>query len=178
MTIDFPLPLFGFVAYSGTGKTTLLEKLIPELRQLGLRVGLIKHAHHDFDIDIPGKDSWRLRKAGASQVMVASSKRWALITEHPEQRDEPHLTELLSQLDPELLDLVLVEGFKHESYAKIELHRSELDRPLLYPDDPRIIAVAHDQPDTLHCPLPVLDLNQPSLIAKFIFEQMQQRDTV
>jgi molybdopterin-guanine dinucleotide biosynthesis protein MobB len=174
VAIEFPLPLFGFVAYSGTGKTTLLEKLIPELRHLGLRVGLIKHAHHDFDIDIPGKDSWRLRLAGASQVMVASSKRWALITEHPTRRDEPRLQELLHQLDPALLDLVLVEGFKHEAFAKIELRRSELERPALYPDDPQVIAVAHDAPEHYHCPLPVLDLNQPKQIAQFLSEQMQQ----
>src|SRR5512139_3169019 len=97
LAIKFPLPLVGFIAYSGTGKTTLLEKVIPELRAMQLRIGLIKHAHHDFDIDIPGKDSWRLRQAGATQVMVASRKRWALVTEHDEPRKEPRLRELLQQ---------------------------------------------------------------------------------
>lgn len=172
MAIEYPLPLFGFVAYSGTGKTTLLEKVIPELRRLGLRVGLIKHAHHDFDIDIPGKDSWRLRQAGASQVMVASNKRWALITELPNPSNEPDLQTLLRQLDPSMLDLVLVEGFKHEPFAKIELRRSELDRPELYPHDPHIIAVAHDTLEGVHCPLPLLDINQPQQIAQFLLGQM------
>lgn len=168
MAIEFPLPLVGFVAYSGTGKTTLLEKVIPELRAMNLRVGLIKHAHHDFDIDIPGKDSWRLRQAGATQVMVASRKRWALITEHDLTRDEPNLQELLQQLDTTLLDLVLVEGFKHEPFPKIELRRSELERPEIHPEDPHVIAVAHDAPQHYHCPLPLLDINQPRQIARFI----------
>jgi len=175
VVIEFPLPLIGFVAYSGTGKTTLLEKVIPELRAMKLRVGLIKHAHHDFDIDIPGKDSWRLRKAGASQVMVASSKRWALITEHEAAREEPQLRELLQQLDTTLLDLVLVEGFKHEPYPKIELRRSELDRPEIYPQDPHVIAVAHDRPQDYPCPLPLLDINQPQQIAKFIVTRLVEK---
>jgi molybdopterin-guanine dinucleotide biosynthesis protein B len=168
VAIEFPLPLVGFVAYSGTGKTTLLEKVIPELRAMHLRIGLIKHAHHDFDIDIPGKDSWRLRQAGATQVMVASRKRWALITEHDLTRDEPNLQELLRQLDTTLLDLVLVEGFKHEPFPKIELRRSELERPEIHPEDPHVIAVAHDAPEHYHCPLPLLDINQPRQIARFI----------
>lgn len=172
MAIEFPLPLVGFVAYSGTGKTTLLEKVIPELRAMNLRIGLIKHAHHDFDIDIPGKDSWRLRQAGATQVMVASRKRWALITEHDLTRDEPNLQELLRQLDTTLLDLVLVEGFKHEPFPKIELRRSELERPEIHPEDPHVIAVAHDAPEHYHCPLPLLDINQPTEIARFIVTRL------
>lgn len=176
MAIEFPLPLVGFVAYSGTGKTTLLEKVIPELRAMNLRVGLIKHAHHDFDIDIPGKDSWRLRQAGATQVMVASRKRWALITEHEAAREEPHLQELLRQLDTALLDLVLVEGFKHEPYPKIELRRSELDRPEIYPEDGHVIAVAHDAPQHYRCPLPLLDINRPRQIAEFIFTQVVNKN--
>ncbi len=168
MAIEFSLPLVGFVAYSGTGKTTLLEKVIPELRALKLRVGIIKHAHHDFDIDIPGKDSWRLRQAGASQVMVASRKRWALITEHETVHEEPNLQELLRHLDTRLLDLVVVEGFKHEAFAKIELRRSDLERPAIHCDDPHVIAVAHDRPESYPCPLPLLDLNQPQQIAQFI----------
>lgn len=178
MAIEFPLPLLGFVAYSGTGKTTLLEKVIPELRNLGLRVGLIKHAHHDFDIDIPGKDSWRLRQAGAGQVMVASRKRWALITEHGEQHDEPQLQELLRHLDTSQLDLVLVEGFKHEAFPKIELKRSELERPAIHSDDPHVIAVAHDIPAAYPCALPLLDINQPRQIAEFILRRVVQRQAV
>lgn len=172
MTIEFPLPLVGFVAYSGTGKTTLLEKVIPALRAMELRIGLIKHAHHDFDIDIPGKDSWRLRQAGASQVMVASRKRWALINEHAAALTEPRLQELLHHLDPASLDLVLVEGFKHEPFAKIELRRSELERPEIYPHDPHVIAVAHDAPEHYRCPLPLLDINQPEQIAEFIVSRL------
>ncbi|HEY0635766.1 MAG TPA: molybdopterin-guanine dinucleotide biosynthesis protein B [Gammaproteobacteria bacterium] len=175
MAIEFPLPLVGFVAYSGTGKTTLLEQVIPELRRMQLRVGLIKHAHHDFDIDIPGKDSWRLRQAGASQVLVASKKRWALITEHEARHTEPQLRELLHQLDTALLDLVLVEGFKHEPFPKIELRRSELARPELYPEDPHIIAVANDMPHSYPCPLPLLDINQPQQIARFIITHLLEK---
>lgn len=175
MAIEFSLPLVGFVAYSGTGKTTLLEKVIPELRALQLRIGLIKHAHHDFDIDIPGKDSWRLRQAGACQVMVASTKRWALITEHAAARTEPALPELLRQLDTSLLDLVLVEGFKHEPFPKIELRRSALERPEIYREDGHVIAVAHDQPQSYHCPLPLLDINQPAQIARFIVTHLVER---
>jgi len=175
VAINFPLPLVGFVAYSGTGKTTLLEKVIPELRAMGFRVGLIKHAHHDFDIDIPGKDSWRLRQAGATQVMVASRKRWALITEYPTAHAEPKLNELLQQLDTTLLDLVLVEGFKHELFPKIELRRSELDRPEIYPEDVHVIAMAHDAPADYPCPLPLLDINQPRQIAQFIVSHLIEK---
>ncbi|MCK5605916.1 molybdopterin-guanine dinucleotide biosynthesis protein B, partial [Candidatus Pacearchaeota archaeon] len=132
--------ILGFVAYSGTGKTTLLEKLIPLLTAKGLRVGLIKHCHHDFDIDIPGKDSYRLRKAGAQQVMVASAKRWALITEQPEVQPEPVLHELLHQMEQDQLNIILVEGFKHESFPKIELHRQALAKPFLFTNDDTIIA--------------------------------------
>lgn len=164
---DFPRPLIGFVSFSGTGKTTLLEQLIPLLRERGIRIALLKHAHHEFDIDTPGKDSYRLRKAGASQTMIASAKRWALITENQTEQNDPQLEELLKQLDPQQFDLLLVEGFKYEPYPKIELHREALGKPLLYPDDPHIIAIACDtlQPQA---DIPVLNINQPEAIRDYI----------
>lgn len=165
------VPLLGFAAFSGTGKTTLLVRLIPLLKQQGLRIGLIKHGHHDFDMDYPGKDSFRLREAGASPIMVISNKRRAIITEIcPEQ--EPGLDGQLRFLDQTELDLVLVEGFKNENFPKIELHRPLLQKPLLYPNDPAIIAVASDC--LLHLPdaLALLDLNQPGQIADFIINTL------
>jgi molybdopterin-guanine dinucleotide biosynthesis protein MobB len=180
MLSEFPRPLLGFVAYSGSGKTTLLEQLIPELRARGLRIGLIKHAHHDFDIDIPGKDSYRLRKAGASQVMVASARRWALINEHEKERDEPRLDELLQHLDTSRFDLLLVEGFKHENYPKIEVWRSATGKPLIYPGAEEIIALACDKPPTTTVTIPLLDLNDVASIADFIMacvaEQIDAND--
>lgn len=164
---NFPRPILGFVAYSGTGKTTLLEKLIPLLGERGIRTALLKHAHHDFDIDTPGKDSYRLRHAGAEQVMVASHKRWALMTENPRDEKEPRLEELLQHFSPDSFDLLLVEGFKHEPYPKIELQRSELAKPALHPNDPNIIALASDTPSPEHT-LPQLDINRVDEIAAFI----------
>lgn len=177
MQSEFPRPLLGFVAFSGTGKTTLLERLIPELRSRGLRIALIKHAHHEFDIDTPGKDSYRLRKAGASQVMVASRRRWALINENDAKSDEPQLIELLQQLDPARFDLLLVEGFKHENYPKIELWRRELEKPLLYPDDENIIALASDTSPDTETALPQLDINDIAAIADFVIEWLSAPDS-
>jgi molybdopterin-guanine dinucleotide biosynthesis protein MobB len=175
--IKFPLPLLGFCAYSGTGKTTLLTKLLPLLKQEGLRVGMVKHAHHRFDIDHPGKDSYELRKAGADQMLVASRRRMALVMETGDQVEEPVLEDALAMLALEHLDLVLVEGFKQAAIAKIELHRTRLGKPLMYPDDPYIIAIACDEP--LNIPqhiIPQLDLNQPREFVKFIRETvMPQR---
>jgi len=162
-------PLLGFAAYSGTGKTTLLEQLIPLLRQQGLRIALIKHAHHAFDIDKPGKDSYRLREAGAGQVLIASSQRSALITEN-ETPQEPRLDDLLSRLDTRQVDLVLVEGFRHVRFAKIELHRRELGKPWLHTEDDSIIAIASDQPVDTNSKLPQLDLNRPGDIISFIMK--------
>ena len=167
-------PLLGFAAYSGTGKTTLLERLIPLLRTEGLRIGLIKQTHHDFEIDQPGKDSYRLRKAGAVQTLLASRHRWALIGENEEAR-EPSLEELVQRLDHSGLDLILVEGFKHEPFPKIELHRPELGRAPLHSDDDTIIAVACDQAIETVCGIPRLDLNDPEQIAQFIFRWLQSR---
>ena len=168
-----PKPVIGFAAFSGTGKTTLLEQIIPLLVEQGIRVALIKHAHHDFDIDVPGKDSYRLRKAGATQTLVASGKRWALIQENPTPTPDPELHALLAELNPSLLDVVLVEGFKHQSLPRIELHRPSLGHPLLYPQDDNIIAVASDEALVLPENIVALDLNSPTLITEFIINYLQ-----
>jgi molybdopterin-guanine dinucleotide biosynthesis protein MobB len=158
-------PVLGFAAWSGTGKTTLLVQLLPRLKAEGLHIGMIKHAHHAFDVDIPGKDSYELRKAGAEQMLVASQRRWALMREF-EQPQEPLLTDLLLQLDRDNLDLILVEGFRAVSFPKIELHRPSTGHPPLHPQDSSIIAVACDAP--LRTALPKLDINRPDEIAAFI----------
>lgn len=171
--LNAQVPVLGFVAASGTGKTTLLTQLIPVLKQNGLRIGLIKHSHHDFEIDQPGKDSFRLRKAGASPVMLVSRYRRAMITElDPEQ--EPRLGDQLKQFDQAELDLILVEGFRAERFPKIELHRPSLGQPLLYSNDPDIIAVATDAALETPAHLMQLDLNRPEMIAEFIQTQVMK----
>ena len=155
--------LVGLIGWSGAGKTTLLACLIPELRARGHSVSTIKHAHHGFDIDKPGKDSHVHREAGASEVLVASARRWALIHELRDEA-EPSLAELLSHLST--VDLVVVEGFKRDSHPKIEIHRPDLGKPLMQPDDPCIRAVASDV--TLDLAVPVLDLNNPGAVADFV----------
>lgn len=163
------LPLVGFCAYSGTGKTTLLKKLIPLLKKRGLSIGVIKHSHHDFEIDHSGKDSFELRKSGAQQMLIASQYRIAQITELENRTDAPPLDELLQHLDSATLDIVLVEGYRHEAFPKIELHRPSLNKPLIFPTDSSVIAIAVDE--TITCPtsnLPLLDLNNPNMIADFI----------
>ncbi|RIZ69721.1 MAG: molybdopterin-guanine dinucleotide biosynthesis protein B [Methylococcales bacterium] len=168
------VPLLGFVAASGTGKTTLLEHIIPILKQQGVRVGLIKHSHHNFQIDQPGKDSFRLRTAGASPVMLVSTHRRAIITEIvPTQ--EPRLDEELKLFDQSQVDLVLVEGFKAEPFPKVELHRPSLKQPLLYPTDPDIIAIASDELLELPEHLPNLDINQPQMIVDFIIKEFMEK---
>jgi len=169
-----PCPIVGFAAISGSGKTTLLLKLIPLLRTRGLRIGLIKRAHHTFDTDKPGKDSYELRKAGASQVLVGSDHRWALVVEN-EAPAEPTLASLLRNLHAEALDLVMVEGFKFDPIPKIEVHRPSLGQPLLAAGDPHIIAVATDDPDFVAVDLPVLDLNCPEQVAEFIHQRFVAR---
>jgi molybdopterin-guanine dinucleotide biosynthesis protein B len=135
------MKVIGLAGWSGAGKTTLLTRLIPHFNAQGLRVSVIKHAHHQFDVDVPGKDSWRHREAGAAEVLVASSNRWALMHEL-RGAAEPLLPELLSKLSA--VDLVVVEGFKREPHRKIEVHRAANDKPLLYPDDPGIVGIATD----------------------------------
>ena len=160
------IPVLGFAAHSGVGKTTLLIELLRILKGRGYRVGVVKHAHHGFDTDIPGKDSYELRKAGACQMLVGSRQRWALVTE-TDGAAEPRLDELLQRLDQDALDFILVEGFKAEAFPKIEVHRPSLGQALLHPHDAAIVALATDAPAAATC-LPVLDLNRPGDIADFI----------
>jgi len=160
-----PMRIFGFAGWSGTGKTTLIEAIIPRLTAAGLRVSLVKHAHHEFDIDTPGKDSWRHRHAGCAEVLVTSSVRWALMHE---LRGDAELTlaDAIGHLGP--CDLVLVEGYKRAAIPKLEIWRPALEKPPLHPDDPNIVGVATDQPRSVHTRLPVLDLADRDAIATFV----------
>lgn len=167
-------PLVGFAAWSGTGKTTLLEAVIPRLREAGLRLALVKHAHHAFDVDHPGKDSHKLRKAGADQVLVTSGQRWALMRERETERD-PVLAEEIARLDQDSIDLLLVEGFRHERFPKIELLRETgQDRPPLFHSDDAIIAVATAGPQPLDTTLPQLSMNDPDGVARFILREIAE----
>jgi molybdopterin-guanine dinucleotide biosynthesis protein B len=163
-----PLVL-GLVGWSGSGKTTLLKRLLPLLVQRGLRVATIKHAHHEFDVDIPGKDSYEHRRAGASEVIVCSARRWVQMHELGGAA-EPTLAQLLQRLTP--CDLVLVEGFKRESHPKLEVYRPELGKPPLYVTDARVLAVASDAalPQT-HPPL--VDLNDASAVAEEVLRRAE-----
>ncbi len=157
------MKIFGFAGYSGSGKTTLIEKLIPIFANEGFEVSLIKHAHHDFDIDQPGKDSWRHRKAGAGEVLVASGRRWAVIHELS-GKAEPSLEDHIKRLSP--CDFVFVEGYRHEHIPKLEIHRKAAMSPLLFPEDPHIVGIAGDV--LLETALPQIDLDRADLIAAFI----------
>jgi len=161
------MKILGIAGYSGSGKTTLIEKVIPELVGAGLRVSLIKHAHHEFDVDHPGKDSYRHRHAGCAEVLVTSSKRWALMHEL-RGAAEPTLGEQLKRLSP--CDLVIVEGFKSQPIPKIEVHRRDSETPLLYPDDANVIAVATDE--KLATELPQLDVDDAESVARFIVQHL------
>jgi molybdopterin-guanine dinucleotide biosynthesis protein B len=163
-------PLVGFTAYSGTGKTTLLIKLISTLADKGIRVGIIKHAHHTFDIDQPGKDSYLLRKAGASEMLIGSVNRWALMVD-AEKDQEFTLQDHILQMDQDNLDLILVEGFKLEDIPKIELTRPSLGNDLFFPNDANVIAVATDETLNVETDLPMLELNNPDQIVAFICER-------
>jgi molybdopterin-guanine dinucleotide biosynthesis adapter protein len=156
--------IFGLAGWSGSGKTTLMTALIPEFVGRGIRVSTIKHAHHGFDVDQPGKDSWRHRQAGASEVMVVSQRRWALMHELRDE-PEPGLEALLPRITP--VDLLLVEGFKRHPHPKIEVHRPELGKPLLYLDDPYVVALASEE-RLVGLKLAWLPLGSPPCIAEFI----------
>lgn len=165
------MKVVGFAGFSGAGKTMLVESLIPLLRLQGQRVSVIKHAHHSFDIDHPGKDSWRHRQAGASEVLLASSQRLALLREY-EQTAEPEMGQLIAQLDARV-DWVLVEGFKDSDLPKVEVWRPQTGKPVRYPEDAQVVAIATDSPAALPVPprCPVLDLNQPAAIAAWLLAQ-------
>ncbi len=160
------MKVIGFAGWSGSGKTTLVERVVAALSARGVVVSLIKHAHHSFDIDHEGKDSWRHRQAGCREVMIGSGRRWSL-THELRDEPEPSLQEMLAHLSP--CDIVLVEGFKRATIPKIEVRRVAVREPAFYPEDPHIIAVATDV--TLDCGLPQLDINDPVAVADFIIRR-------
>lgn len=162
------MKIFGFAGWSGSGKTTLIEKLIPRFAGAGLRVSLIKHAHHSFDVDRPGKDSYRHRHAGACEVMVTSSRRWVLMHEL-RGAQEPAFEEQVKRLSA--CDLLIVEGFKHAPIPKLEVWRAQTGEPLLHPNDPHIVAIASDV--RVPTRLPLLDLNDDATIARFVLGHLE-----
>jgi molybdopterin-guanine dinucleotide biosynthesis protein MobB len=162
------MKIFGVTGWKNSGKTGLMERLITEFTARGLSVSSIKHAHHSFDIDHPGRDSYRHRDAGARQVVLASRNRWALMHELRDE-DEPSLGDLLKQLSP--VDLVLIEGYKRDRHPKIEAHRKETGQPLIAPEDETIVAVASDRPVAVD--RPVLDLNDTAAIANVIAQYLE-----
>jgi molybdopterin-guanine dinucleotide biosynthesis protein B len=161
------MKLFGIAGWSGSGKTTLVTALLPIFTTTGFRVSTVKHAHHGFDVDQPGKDSYEHRKAGATEVIVTSSKRWVLMHENRNEA-EPPLDELVAQLKP--VDIVLIEGFKREPIDKLEVHRPELGKPLLQSNDPHIVGVASNA-HLQDLPIPLLSLDDVVGIATFITTQ-------
>jgi len=162
------MKIFGVTGWKNSGKTGLMERLISEFTARGLTVSSIKHAHHSFDIDHPGRDSYRHRDAGARQVLLASRNRWALMHELRDE-DEPSLGDLLKQLSP--VDLVLIEGYKRDRHPKIEAHRKETGQPLIAPEDETIVAVASDT--SVAIDRPVLDLNDTTSIVNFIAQHLK-----
>ena len=161
------MKIFGVTGYKNAGKTGLMERLVTEITGRGFSVSTLKHAHHAFDVDHPGKDSFRHREAGAHQVVLSSGKRWAMMTEWRET-SEPSLNELISKMTP--VDLILIEGWKRDDHAKIEAHRAETGNPLIAPNDPTIRAIASDT--TLKIDRPVFDLNDTKAIAGFILAEV------
>jgi len=162
------MKIFGVTGWKNSGKTGLMERLIAEFSARGLSVSSIKHAHHSFDIDHPGRDSYRHRDAGARQVLLASRNRWALMHELRNE-EEPRLDDLIKQLSP--VDLVLIEGYKRDRHPKIEAHRQETSQPMIAPDDETIIAVASDS--AVQIDRPVFDLNDTRSIADFIVQHLE-----
>jgi molybdopterin-guanine dinucleotide biosynthesis adapter protein len=166
--------VIGLAGWSGSGKTTLITKVIPVLVGRGLKVSTIKHAHHAFDIDRPGKDSWQHREAGAAEVVVASSRRWAVVHELRDE-PEPPLEQLLAKLSP--ADLVIIEGFKRHAHPKLEIYRASVGKPLIYPQDDCVVAIASDAP-LPHAQLPVLMLDDVEGIANVLQAEALPRDQI
>ncbi|MDZ4864291.1 MAG: molybdopterin-guanine dinucleotide biosynthesis protein B [Gemmatimonadota bacterium] len=166
------MKVLGFVGTSGSGKTTVIEQVVARLADTGLRVGVLKHARHGFDMDRPGKDSYRVREAGAAQVLVASRERWVLLGEQPDPLEEPSLEQMLRRFDAGTLDLVLVEGFSHAEYPKIEVYRTAHGKPpRCWPHDPDVIAVATDTP-LEGGTVPRLDVNDSLEVTRFVLNYL------
>ena len=166
--------IIGLAGWSGSGKTTLVTRVIPVLTGRGLKVATVKHAHHDFDIDQPGKDSWLHRQSGASEVAVVSSRRWAIIHELGDEA-EPSLPAMLAKLSA--VDLVIVEGFKRHAHPKLEVFRAAVGKPLLHPEDDCIVAIASDVPLS-NAPLPVLSLDDVEAIATMLQAEALPREQI
>lgn len=167
MEKSFVVPVMGFAGYSGSGKTTLITKVIGLLRQKGLRTAVLKHAHHSVDLDKPGKDSYKIREAGADQVLLASDQRWALMVENPKD-NIPSLDQLLQHFDSASTDVILIEGHKSKEHPKIEVYRESCGHAPLYPGDSDIVAIATDS--KLDTELPLLDINRPESVCEFIVD--------
>ena len=172
-----PIPVLGFCAFSGVGKTTLLIKIIANLTQKGVRIGVIKQSHHDFEIDNPKKDSARLRQAGAQQLCISSAYRDVFIREHAKKR-APSLDSLIAGFQPEDTDIIFVEGFKHACIAKIECYRPSLNHPLLALKDEHVIAIASDEIAKIRSDLPLLDINSGKQISEFILQEYLEKSMI
>jgi len=173
--LNSELPIIGFSAYSGTGKTTLIKQVIPLLKSRGMKIAVIKHAHHHFDLDQPGKDSYELRKSGADHTIICTTTRMAAISEFANPDEEPSLQEIVDIIDASKFNILLVEGYKELAFPKIELHRAALGKPYLYPEDSTIIALACDVRPSEALSIPILDINSPAEIAEFIYHEVYSK---
>ena len=174
-TSNIKTPMIGFIARSGTGKTTLLKKIITAFKNRNINVAAIKHSHHDFEIDKPGKDSYELRSSGATQTIIVSPQRLAMIEEYKTPRQDAHFNDCLKTINHNVIDLILVEGFKHENFPKLEIYRSDsssTEKDYFYPTDKNIMALVSDTTPEPQCPLPVLNINDPEQIVDFIIDNI------
>jgi molybdopterin-guanine dinucleotide biosynthesis protein MobB len=173
MLNNAPCPIIGFIGESGSGKTTLISALITILKGYGLRVTAIKHSHHRFDVDHPGKDSHTLRQSGANQVLVASKRRWALMVENEINQPEPMLDELLRYIAPKSADIIIVEGFKHEAFPKLLVHRQAAAAAPLPAWDTDILGVVTDVLHEVPQDKILLDINQPPQVAEYLIQHFR-----